>query len=118
MSDTLSKYQREIRPWGNFERFTENEPSTVKILTLEPNKRFSLQKHTKRSEFWRVIGGSGLITVEEQEFEVAIGDEVFINVGELHRAQGGDEGLKLLEIAFGEFDENDIERIEDDYGRV
>lgn len=118
MSDTLSKYQKETRPWGNFERFTLNEPTTVKILTLNPEQEFSLQKHGHRAEFWCVIAGSGTVTVGEQHSPANIGDQFLVPESTPHRALASQEGLRILEIAFGEFSEDDIKRIEDDYGRV
>jgi len=117
MSALPEKYTEE-RPWGSFERFTNNEVSTVKILHLAPGKRFSLQKHAKRSEFWRCIEGSGMVTVGEEIKEMNVGDEVLVPADTLHRLEGGTNGLVVLEIMQGEYDENDIERIEDDFGRA
>lgn len=114
----LSYYSDESRPWGTPERFTSNEATTVKILHVLPNKRFSLQKHGERSEYWRVIEGSGTATVGTEDRAVAKGDVVEIPAGTLHRLTGGNEGISVLEISFGEYDENDIERIEDDFGRT
>ena len=117
MSD-LPQYERDERPWGYFERFTNNAPSTVKILCVRAGEAFSLQTHEKRDEFWRVIGGTGVLTIGEQTHEVVVGDEFFIPKTVVHRAEGTAEDLYLLEIAFGEFDERDIVRLEDKYGRT
>lgn len=116
--DILSEYQKEQRPWGGFERFTKNEPTTVKILSINPNQEFSLQEHERRTEFWKVIGGDGTVTVGEKQSEATVGDEFLVEPKNLHRAKAGPDGLKILEISFGDFDENDIKRVEDDYGRV
>jgi mannose-1-phosphate guanylyltransferase/mannose-1-phosphate guanylyltransferase/mannose-6-phosphate isomerase len=118
MKDVLSEYQKEQRPWGYFERFTKNEKSTVKILSLNPDQEFSLQEHEHRTEFWKIISGDGTVTVGDKSLEANAGDEFLVEPKQLHRAKAGSEGLKILEIAFGEFDEEDIERVEDDYGRV
>ena len=72
----LQNRNHEDRPWGWFERFTNDEPSTVKILRVEEGKRLSLQRHRKRSEWWRVIEGVGIARVDEREWEVRVGDEV------------------------------------------
>ena len=109
---------KEERPWGNFERFTHNEPSTVKILTVNAGQAFSLQTHEHRDEFWQVIGGSGTIRIGEKDSDAVVGDTFFIPRHTLHRATGGPNGLSILEIAFGDADENDIKRFEDKYGRV
>ena len=114
----LSNRHFEERPWGSFERFTANETTTVKIVRVFAGKRLSLQKHARRTEFWKVIEGSGVIQVGDDEREAQVGDEIEIPAGALHRLTSGPEGIAVLEIAFGDFDENDTERIEDDFGRV
>ncbi|MFA6006742.1 MAG: phosphomannose isomerase type II C-terminal cupin domain [Candidatus Paceibacterota bacterium] len=112
------KLYKESRPWGNFERFTLNEPTTVKIITVNPDEAFSLQTHDHRNEFWRVLNGSGLVQIGEAEHEAQEGDSFLIKAHEKHRATAGTNGLVMLEIAFGEFDEKDLTRIEDRYGRA
>jgi mannose-6-phosphate isomerase len=114
----LSNYDSEERPWGTPERFTAGETTTVKLLHLKPGKRFSLQTHKHRSEFWHAVRGSGEVTVGEETKPFATGDEVMIPAGTKHRLTGGPDGLDVLEIIFGDYDENDIERLEDDFGRV
>ena len=116
--DLLSHHFSEERPWGSFEDFTLNETTTVKILRVSAGKRLSLQKHSKRSEYWKVIEGDGVAQIDEEERQVHIGDEVQIHAGSLHRLTGGEHGVAVLEISFGEFDENDIVRTEDDFGRT
>ncbi len=108
----------ENRPWGSFTQFSKNEPSTVKIITVNSNAALSLQHHAKRREFWKIIGGEGIVTVGEEEYSAKVGDEFMIEIGELHRIKAGENGITFLEIAFGDFDEADIVRIEDEYGRV
>ena len=113
----LSHYEKDIRPWGSFERFTLNEATTVKIITVAPLQAFSLQTHAHRQEFWRILKGTGTITVADTHTEAVEGDQFMIQVGDQHRAEAGPEGLEFLEIAFGTFDESDITRLEDRYGR-
>ncbi len=114
----LKNCKHEDRPWGSFERFTHNEISTVKILTVAPSKRLSLQKHAKRSEFWYVISGNGTATIDTKELPAKSKDSFEIPVHTIHRLSSGSKGLSVLEISFGSFDEYDIERIEDDFGRI
>jgi mannose-6-phosphate isomerase len=109
---------RDERPWGGFEQFTKSEVSTVKILTVRAGAQFSLQRHKSRDEFWRILSGSGTVTVGDVQHPVQAGGEFFIPHATLHRAKAGDNDLQILEISFGEFDESDIERLEDDYGRT
>lgn len=114
----LSNYEKENRPWGSFERFTLNEQSTVKLIVINPGEAFSLQSHKHRDEFWRIISGGGMVTVGEKKVEAHPGDHFFSPVGHEHRMEAGEDGLTFLEISFGQFDENDIERFEDKYGRA
>ena len=114
----LTHYEKEERPWGNFERFTLNEKTTVKIVTVNPGEAISLQTHVHRDEFWRVIRGSGTVRIGQTDRRAQPGDSFLSPRGAEHRVEGGPEGLSFLEIAFGDFDENDITRLEDKYGRV
>ena len=114
----LTNYEKEERPWGNFERFTLNEKTTVKILTLHAGESLSLQTHELRDEFGRVINGHGVVRIGEKNIDVREGDSFFIPRNSAHRAIGGPDGLVYLEISFGDFDEHDEKRLEDEYGRV
>jgi len=106
------------RPWGNFRQFTKNEVSTIKIITVKPNEALSLQSHAHRSEFWHVISGSGIVEIGDVKVNTVVGDEHEIAIGEKHRLSAGPEGIQVLEIAIGDFDEEDIVHYEDKYGRV
>lgn len=112
------KIFKEERPWGDFRQFTHNTPSTVKIITVKPEGILSLQSHAKRSEFWRIIRGSGCVEIGDKKHNVSEGDELNIPVNTKHRATAGPSGLVFLEIATGDFDENDEIRYEDKYGRT
>lgn len=114
----MEEIYQEERPWGNFRQFTKNESSTVKILNLKPDSSVSLQSHNHRHEFWRVISGDGLAEIGEEKIKVEIGSELEIPVQTKHRISSGERGLLILEISFGDFDEDDIVRYEDKYGRV
>jgi mannose-6-phosphate isomerase len=111
------KKKIEKRPWGGFEQFTLNEISTVKILTLRPQQRFSLQKHSSRSEFWRFLDNPAKVTIGKKTFRVKKGDEIKIPSGSLHRIQALSKPVSVLEISLGKFKEKDIKRLDDDYGR-
>jgi len=109
MKDNLSIYEEE-RPWGSFRKFTDNTLSTVKILKVKPNEELSLQSHNKREEFWRVVGGDGIFEVGDKKSIVEIGSEQYIPIKAKHQIKAGIEGMEVLEISFGEFDEGDIVR--------
>ena len=111
-------YEKDERPWGFYERFTLCEPSTVKIITVEAGEAFSLQTHAHREEFWHIISGSGVVTVGDEKKECAAGDNFFVPKNTQHRLEAGSTPCVFLEIAYGEFDEQDIIRIEDKYGRT
>lgn len=117
MAEKIDIYQEE-RPWGNFRKFTDNVPSTVKIITIKPNEELSLQSHVKRSEFWRVIAGSGTWEVDGVKHEFTIGDEKLLPISVKHKIIAGKSGIQILEISLGEFDEEDIVRYKDKYGRA
>ena len=107
----------EERPWGGFEQFTLNEKSTVKILTIKAGKRFSLQYHKKREEFWRFLDNPATVTLGNKTFMAKTGDEFFIKKETNHRIQALKKTVRVLEISFGKFNEKDIARIGDDYHR-
>jgi mannose-6-phosphate isomerase len=113
----LNIYQEE-RPWGRFRRYTHNQLSTVKIITVNPGHVLSLQYHHKRDELWVVLDPGLRVTLADRVWEPQPYEEIFIPHGTRHRVAGiGKEPSRWLEISFGEFDENDIVRLEDSYGR-
>ncbi len=105
------------RPWGEFRQFTSGESVTVKLHFVKAGAEMSLQYHNKRSEFWRVISGTPVITIGDNTIEAKAGDEYTVDIGEQHRIASPNGESQILEIMEGEFDENDIVRIEDKYGR-
>ena len=116
--ENLANYKKEERPWGNFERFTQNEKTTVKIISINAGESLSLQTHQNRDEFWRIMKGSGTVHIGGNDSGASEGGDFFVPRYVEHRALGGSDGLTILEISFGDSDESDITRIEDKYGRV
>ncbi|HJS81732.1 MAG TPA: phosphomannose isomerase type II C-terminal cupin domain [Nitrososphaera sp.] len=107
----------EKRPWGHFERYTLNEPCTVKMVYLDGGKRLSLQYHNNRSEFWKVIKGPVKVQLNDDVKVLQTGDSITIPMKAVHRLIGAGTDGVILEISKGEFDESDIVRLEDDYKR-
>lgn len=105
------------RPWGSFTRFTNNEPSTVKILHISKGEEFSLQYHTHRQEFWKILKGNPKVIVGDKEEYPKEGDEFVIAPLTNHRISAPNDDVAVLEISTGQFDESDIVRIEDKYNR-
>ncbi|TDC46724.1 mannose-6-phosphate isomerase [Actinomadura sp. KC345] len=110
--------ETERRPWGGFERFTLNEPSTVKIIHVEPGQRLSLQRHRDRDELWVALDPGAVFEVAGRRILPEVGGRVLIRAGETHRLGSDGPAVRVMEIAFGHFDEDDIERLEDRYGRA
>jgi len=106
----------EQRPWGSFELFTLNEKSTVKLVNVNSGKRLSLQYHSKRSEFWKVVMGKIEVVLNSAKIILKKGETITIPVGAIHRITGIEDSI-VLEISFGEFNEKDIVRLDDDFGR-
>ncbi|HET7476935.1 MAG TPA: phosphomannose isomerase type II C-terminal cupin domain [Dermatophilaceae bacterium] len=108
----------ETRPWGQFQQFVSNERVTVKVITVLPGHRLSLQRHAHRGEFWHVLEGPVDIEVDHDKHTALTGEHIWVPRGATHRmGNSGVSPVRLLEVAYGAFDERDIERIEDDYAR-
>jgi mannose-6-phosphate isomerase len=105
------------RPWGRFRRYTLNEPSTVKLITVEAGQVLSLQRHQHRDELWIVLDDAIWVELDGARVPTGAGDEHFIPRGTLHRVGAEGAAGRFVEIAFGDFDEDDIERLDDAYGR-
>ncbi len=109
---------RSVRPWGGFQQFTLNQASTVKVITVAPGQRLSLQRHQQRGEMWQVLDSELEVTVDDDTWLAVAGEVVWVPRGATHRAGNpGEHAVRFLEIAFGDFDEDDIERLQDDYER-
>ena len=106
------------RPWGTFKQFANNEDCTVSLMTILPGQRLSLQSHTGRAELWIVIDDGVSVQVGDDVREYQAGDEIWIPANERHRLScSGDKPLRVLEVAFGNWQQEDIRRYEDDYQR-
>jgi len=118
VADRRADVTLDERPWGCFRQYTLNEPTTVKLITVDPRSSLSLQWHRDRDELWIVLDDGLEIQVGEDITAAAAGDEFFISRGTMHRVRAGASGGRFVEICFGTFDEDDIERVEDAYGRA
>ncbi len=107
-------------PWGRWEVLLDEPAYKVKRITVLPGKRLSYQKHSRRREHWMVVEGKGVVTIDGKDVHLSKGEAIDIAQEEAHRmANSGDEDLTFIEIQQGEyFGEDDIIRLEDDYGRV
>ena len=109
----------EYRPWGYYEILEDKEDNKVKRITVYPGKRLSLQRHQRRQEHWYFISGEGIVTLDTVEVAVQAGKSVDINFSTVHRVSNtGSDDLRFIEVQRGDyFGEDDIERLEDDFGR-
>ncbi len=107
------------RPWGRWEEYLNEPGYRVKRIIVNPGKRLSLQKHAQRAEHWVVVQGSGKMTLDEQTYPIKVGDVIFIQTGQVHRVESDPDGyLVVIETQFGVCVEDDIVRLEDDFGRA
>jgi len=107
------------RPWGHFTTYVANSDGvTVKVVVVNPGRRLSLQYHSWRSERWICLEGKAFVEINGRKRVLRPGQEAEVPAKAKHRLGAGPLGTKVLEIAQGAFDEDDIVRLEDDYGRV
>lgn len=107
------------RPWGRWEEYLNEPGYRVKRIQVHPGKRLSLQKHEHREEHWVVVQGEGIFTRNEDVRRVQRGDTLHIAIGDVHRLENDkDEYLVVIETQLGVCLEDDIIRLEDDFGRV
>lgn len=109
-----------IRPWGRYLVIDEQPDHKIKRIWVDPGMQLSYQRHEHRAEHWFFIAGEGLATLDGDEVGVRVGSTIDIAIRELHRIRNtGSEELIFIEIQTGTyFGEDDIERVEDDFGRV
>jgi mannose-6-phosphate isomerase len=107
------------KPWGYFEQYTHNLPCTVKIITVAAGGTLSRQYHQKRDELWVVLDPGARVELDGEVLHPEVEEKIFIPRETVHRLSAVGEGeVRILEISFGVFDEDDIVRLEDVYGRV
>ncbi|MFH0731646.1 MAG: phosphomannose isomerase type II C-terminal cupin domain [Candidatus Omnitrophota bacterium] len=107
------------RPWGSYTVLIEGNGYKVKLVEVSPNKKLSLQKHHKRSEHWVVVEGEAKIVEDKKAHTLKPNQSAYIAKGELHRLENKlNKPLRIIEVQCGKYlEEDDIERLEDDYGR-
>ena len=110
----------EERPCGNFKIIAKGKGYQIKEINIKPGRKQSLQRHKHRSEYWQMIKGKGKVYLEDSKCILDENDNIFIPQGDIHRLENiGSEILTLVEIQIGnKISEEDIERFEDDYGRL
>ena len=109
----------EYRPWGSFENLLDEKYCKVKRIIVRPGHKLSYQYHHKRNEVWVIVQGTATVTLDEEVKTFGWNSVVDIPIGTKHRVENkDDEDLIFIETQTGTyFGEDDIVRIEDDYGR-
>ena len=115
----MTQHYKEKRPWGTFENLLDAPYCKVKEIVIKKGGRPSYQYHHKRSEAWTIVQGEAVVTLDGQDIVYETGETVIVPVGMAHRVENkNDEDLKFIEVQTGTyFGEDDIVRLEDDYGR-
>jgi mannose-6-phosphate isomerase len=108
------------RPWGNYTVVDQGATHKVKRIVVAPGRRLSYQVHGRRAEHWFIVEGSGVATLDGMDIDVCLGVTIDVPVGVAHRIENsGDAELVFIEVQHGNyFGEDDIVRLEDDFGRV
>ncbi len=117
-SETSPRFDR--RPWGTFTVLDEGNNFKVKRIEVLPGKRLSYQKHSQRAEHWVVVQGTAKVTLDDRDSMLASGEAIDIAVGSAHRVENpGTDTLVFIEVQRGSYlGEDDIVRLQDDFGRV
>ena len=112
--------RRFLSPWGDYESLDVGPMYQVKRITVKPGAKLSLQKHRHRAEHWTVVNGTARVRRDDETFDLAENESCFLPQGCVHRLENpGPERLVLIEVQYGAYlGEDDIVRLEDDYGRV
>jgi len=116
-ADTSPKFDQ--RPWGTFTVLDEGDNFKVKRIEVLPGKRLSYQKHAQRAEHWVVVQGTARVTLDDKEITISVGEAIDIGIGAAHRVENpGNELLVFIEVQRGGYlGEDDIVRLQDDFGR-
>lgn len=121
MKQDLEKSARfDRRPWGTFTVLDEGKGFKVKRIEVLPGKRLSYQKHSQRAEHWVVVHGTARVTIDDHDIVVQPGQAIDIAIGAAHRVENpGEETLLFIEVQRGSYlGEDDIVRLQDDFGRT
>jgi mannose-1-phosphate guanylyltransferase/mannose-6-phosphate isomerase len=111
--------ERTERPWGWYETISEVPGNKIKRIGVHPGQQLSLQKHHQRAEHWVVTTGTARVTLDDRQFDLQPGEYCDIAIGQVHRLANLTNGpLEIVEVQFGSYlGEDDIVRLQDDYGR-
>jgi mannose-6-phosphate isomerase len=109
----------EERPWGSWHVLDQGDGYKVKRIEVQPHCRLSYQTHAHRAEHWVIVSGKATCLVDGVSVIAGPGQSIDVEVGQAHRITNDqDEWLVIVEVQTGRYtEEDDIVRLEDDYGR-
>lgn len=118
--NTYQVGQSDVRPWGEWAVLEAKPNFCVKRISVHPGGTLSLQRHAHRAENWIVVSGEAEVTRNHETLTLVAPQSVYLACGDIHRVRNlGSEPLVFIEVQTGAIlDENDIERLEDIYGRA
>ena len=107
------------KPWGEYIDYLRNDRVVFKKITIRSGEEISYQIHHKRSEFWYVVEGTGIMRWNNLDnWKVRPGFTIEIRKNDAHQIiNTGDVDLVIYEMQFGQCSEDDIVRLEDKYDR-
>jgi len=111
--------ERVERPWGWYETIDEGDRFKIKNIEVSPGQSISLQFHYHRSEHWVIVGGTAKVQVGDEEKLLGQNESIYVPQTEIHRLSNpGLIPLRIVEVQCGSYlEEDDIVRIDDNYGR-
>ena len=114
------QHRRVYRPWGHYEGLIQGARFQVKKIEVRPGQQLSLQKHFHRAEHWTVVAGTAIVHRDGEEIPLAENQSVYLPLGCVHRlVNPGKIPMQLIEVQVGSYlGEDDIVRLQDDYGRA
>jgi mannose-1-phosphate guanylyltransferase/mannose-6-phosphate isomerase len=112
-------HRKVSRPWGWYDNLDQGKNFKVKRIQVNPGASLSLQKHNKRAEHWVVVKGVAEVICNDKKITLKENESTYIPLGYPHRLSNpGNDILEIIEVQSGSYlGEDDIERLEDSYGR-
>ncbi len=119
-TESTEQFNLAQRPWGWYQTVSEADGNKIKRIGVLPGQQISLQKHHHRAEHWVVVKGTARVTLDDQTFDLTVGQHCDIALGQVHRLGNPTrEPVEIVEVQFGAYlGEDDIVRLSDDFGRA
>ncbi len=113
-------HSKVYRPWGSYEGLVSGDRFQVKLITVKPGAKLSVQMHHHRAEHWIIVKGTARVRRGDETILLTENQSTFIPLGTIHSLENpGKIPLELIEVQSGSYlGEDDIVRLEDIYGRT